>query len=415
MAEDVLQDHHRVVDHHAAGERQAGQADDVEGASAGEEHQKDRRERDRDRDGGDQHGLRAAQEEQQDEDRQAGAQAQVLPNETHRRPDVGRLLVESLQLQIEVAQRELAVQLLQCLVDALDQLDDVRADLAPHAHADGGLAVHVHEAGLLAVAVHDPRHVAQEHGTGRQLLDDDVGQVDRPLRPTDGAHDRLAPRRLDRAAADVQVAALDRGVHLVEGDAPCNEQLRIDAHLDLALRAADDEERRDARYALEARLDLVLDDAADLVDVVVRANGDPVDDLAVAGAGDGDDRLVGLQRQARDLVELVDDVDQPGLAVEPVLELERDRALPLRRRAAHLDQTLNVLEDLLELARDLLLDLLGAGAAEGGRHRDARYVDDRLELHGNAPDRQRAEEDDQEHAHGHRVGPADSGLDGVHS
>ena len=157
-----------------------------------------------------------------------------------------------------------------------------------------------------------------------------------------GAHHGPPQNGLHRAATHIQVRALDRDRDIIQGHAARHEQLQADLHL--ALGATHKEHRGHPGHALQPRLDLVLDDAPDLVDRVMRDQHDPIDHLAATRAGQANHRLVGLLGQARHLVELVDYIHQARLGVEAVFKLQSDRTKALARGADYLGQALHTLE-----------------------------------------------------------------------
>ncbi len=156
-AEDVFQHHHRVVDHDAHRQRQGEQRDDVEreahvlhGREGGDERAGDRHRRDERR-------PEAAQEQPHDERGEDRAEDQVLFHRVDGGHDELRLVADDLRVP---ALRELALQLLEALLDRFDHLDRVGARLLADLEHHGRLAAHGSDRLSVLDAVLDAGHVA---------------------------------------------------------------------------------------------------------------------------------------------------------------------------------------------------------------------------------------------------------------
>ena len=99
LGDDVLQDHHRIVDQHADSEGHAGEADHVERPAKERECEEGSDNADRNGNGGHQGAPQAPQKQQQHADRQHATDHNVAADEADRRVDVVGLVIDLRQRQ----------------------------------------------------------------------------------------------------------------------------------------------------------------------------------------------------------------------------------------------------------------------------------------------------------------------------
>ena len=403
MAVDVLQHDDRVVHDHAAGKGHAGQADHVERAAEEEQAEEPSDETDRDGHGDDQRAGPAAQEEQQGQDGEDAADDDALQHELNCADDVVGLPVDREELE-SLRSHALLVELLHRLQHAVHDLEDVGARLLRHGHGQHRLALVEDLRVRLAVAQLGPPHVAQVDRHAVAHGDDDVLDVFGRAVLADGAH-QVAPLSLvEVATAVVAVLAVDRRGDLAHRHLPGGQLGRAHDHVHLALAPAEDQAGRDAGHTLDLGFDELVEeievgpDLALGAALVQHVDHEPGDGVVPRGIG-ANDRLVGVGRVGRHLIQPVGGAEQRGVDVGPDLEGQPDRARAVLALALHLDQAFERLELLLLLLYDLALDLQRAGAGPDCRYGDDRVLDVGGELHGQAENRDAAEEQQQDDAH----------------
>ena len=201
-AVDALEHHDRTVDQHADSKRDAGQGDDVQGEAV-EVHQSDRRQhRDRDGGGDDQGRSYVAEEEEEHQDRQRGAEHRPHLDVVHGLPDEGGAVHEDRDLG---AAGVVAIDRVDLLLQSIDDLHRVRAGLLLHEHPHAGLAVDQELVRQFANAVFDPPDVAHEDRPPVADRDDRVLDVDLAFELADRTDENLAPRLEHVAGRDVAV------------------------------------------------------------------------------------------------------------------------------------------------------------------------------------------------------------------
>ena len=227
----VLHQHDRGVHHRSDRDRNPAQAHDVR-VDLEEVH---RHERQRHGDRKREHRHQgAAQVEQEDEDHQAHHQhllEQRVAQRLDRAVDQVRPVVDDPHVD---AGRERGLHLHQLALHALDHLKRVFA-VAHHHRAAYRLAIEVRGA---APDVGAERHVADVGDPDRRAAptvgaERDLAQIVEILHVATAAHEVLASRHLDHAAADVGVAAANRRGDFGEREPEGVELGRI--HLDLVL------------------------------------------------------------------------------------------------------------------------------------------------------------------------------------
>ena len=193
------------------------------------------------------------------------------------------------------------------LGELLLDLDEPRPHVAAHLHRvraaelgdpepDGRLAHGTADSAAVLQAVLDHRDVAQAHRGAVPVGDDEVAEVLDVDRLALGADVHLAVRPLDAAGGHLEVLALDRGVHVRDGQALRLEARRVVPHPHVAVAEALELDLAHARD----RLELGADHVADVVGHEGRRPGaphrDPHDRL-VLGVRLADGRRVHAFRQ----------------------------------------------------------------------------------------------------------------------
>ena len=422
QAVDVLQHDDGGIHHHADGEGDAGQGDDVDGPPHGRHG--DERSDHRDRDGhADDQGRRArAQEQQQHQRRQGAADEDVLLHQVDGGIDVDGLVVDLGQLEAGVGKHRL-VELGHRLAYAPHGLDDVGAGIALGVEGEPRLAEIAHGRRRLGVGNADLGDVA--HGDPRHASGGRIGDAAQHHR----AH--LLGRR-ELALGTHHVAALaflhgaggDRGAgvaqdldHLRHGEAVAGHLLGEHGDHHLAHAAGPDVDLGDAGDPLQAVLHHVLDEIAVGMNGAVVAGQTAeaeVCDGPVVAAGGVEGRFVDLGRIAADPVQTVGDQQQRLVHILVDAEFQGHPGAPVARAAAHLFQALQPAHHLLLAVDDLALDLGRGGAGPVGADGDHRAAHVGGELDGDRCEGQQPEQNDHHDRSHDGHGPLDGQPDQVH-
>jgi hypothetical protein len=272
VAIDVLDDDDRVVDEDADRQRQRQHRDVVE-AKAHVRHEREGRDHGgRDRQGGDEGRADVVQEDEDDDDREDGAEDEVELDVVD--GVLGEHRVVGRHRQLDAALLQLGGHLVDHLADVLGEGDHVGAALLADDEGEGGLAVEEGgRAGLLDV-VEDLGDVLDADGRAADPADDDVADLGGRLDLALGLDGQLAAAGLDVAGGELDVAGLDRAADVVDGEAEAGHARGVDQDLDLALAGADEVDGADAGDLLDALLDLVLGELGQVADRHVAGEGD---------------------------------------------------------------------------------------------------------------------------------------------
>ncbi len=433
MTPDVLEDDDRVVHEHPDREGEPGEADHVHGPTEREQHHHRADDRDRNRHADDEERAPRAQEREQDEKREKPALPDVRAHELERVVDVGRLVVDhpqgkrlrkSAPRALGRQHAALRVQLLDRGAHAAHHLDDVGADLLLHVDGDDRRARAAHEARRLLVGDDDVGEIGDAHRAPPLHRDHDGADRLGRLELADRAHGDLALRLAHRACARVAVRRHERGHEIVDHEPTLRQALRLEAHLKLALAAAEHADLGHARDAFEPRLDAVLREVLERSDVERLTIGadraraalehDPRDVVAVLGVARLDDGLVDVRRVRLHLPKLVAHLAHCVVRVGSHRELEPHATGVLARHARHLHEVGDPLQLLLLLLHDRSLDLRRARALPEGRH-----AHDRARHGGRQLDRQPSQREEPREHHEHdadddRHRLSDASLDELH-
>jgi hypothetical protein len=222
---DVLEDDDGVVDQHPDRERERHQRHRVEREVERVEEHEARHQGRRDRERGDRRRAEVAQEEQHDHGGERSAVGDVDGHVADRRGDEDRGVERDGHL---VAGRQFGADPREFRLHRLRDLDGVLARLAADQQRDAALAVEPRNGALLRHPVLDGGHVVEVDGAALPLGDDQatelvgVGQLaERLERP-------LAAAGLEAPTGQLDVLALQRDDHVVDGESVATEAHRVD-------------------------------------------------------------------------------------------------------------------------------------------------------------------------------------------
>ena len=337
QAVDVLEHDDRCIDHHADGEGQSGQRDDVDGAAQGRHRDEGADDRHRDRQGDDQGCPTGPQEDQQQQRRQRAANVDVLVHQGDRRVDVDRLVVDLAELQSGVRHLE-GTQVGQGRADPLHRLDHVGAGLPRGVHRQGGLSVHADTGRRIGIAEANDCDVVDRYASDPSQAVPFGAQHD-IADGLQGVQFAFGPNHI-AALALLYVAGRHAGVggaqacdHLCHGQLIARQQFRFDDDLDLPFAPAEDVDGGNARNSLQT----VDQHVVDKISV-------GMDRPLVAGQSDdvepGDGVVVAsrcVQRRLVDLVGIVGDAVEPvGHQQQSAVHVGGDREFQAHARPARL-------------------------------------------------------------------------------
>ena len=123
------------------------------------------------------------------------------------------------------ARRERGLDPRQLRVDRLGHRDDVRLGLPDDADGDGGCPLESQGAALVLGGQLDPAEILQLDEDAALAADHQVAELLRRLQLAEGAHRELAPLGLDAPGGDLDVAAPDGRLHVLDRESP-RRQLR---------------------------------------------------------------------------------------------------------------------------------------------------------------------------------------------
>ena len=187
--------------------------------------------------------------------------------------------------------------------------------------------------------------------------------------------------------------------------------------MNLALAAAVDINPADPRHALDALLDHIGDEVAELVHraaAAVQFVDDKPRDGVVFAAGRVQSRLVDFVRVAGHAVQTVGDQQQRAVHVAADAEFQRDAPAPLLGLAGNRAQALEAGQLFFLAVDDFALDFDRGRAEPFGGDGDDRAVDIRRQLNRDGAQRHQAEQHHQQHRGDDCDGAVDGGGDEVH-
>ena len=371
--EDVLEDDDGVVDDDTDRERQREQRDRVE-REAHAPHQRERADdADRDRDCRDDRAPEVAEEEEHDERGEEGAADEVLLHAVDARADDTGVVANDLDLG---PGRERALEVLEPRPHRVDDLDRVGARLLADREDDRRISVEDRGALRLFPAVLDAADVTDADRVARLLADDEIANLVRPLDAAVDAERELLRAGVDAPARHREVLGPDRALDVERRHVDGAHLDRIEPDVHLALLTADDRDLADAVDRLEVPAHALVGELGDLLDRLPRPLEREVDDRRRVGI----ELLHGGQVDA--LGEIRDDqlkaiADLLRGDVGALLEDEADDDLrnALGRDRGDLLDAADRVAGLLDLLRDLGLDVFGSRAGQTRDHDDDRKID----------------------------------------
>ncbi len=415
QAHDVFEHDNCGIEHHAGGECEAGERNDVQGPTGERQNDKGRQQRHRDRKRNNQRRPPLAEEQPQHADGEQDAGGEIAGEQVDRALDVDRRVEAVCSKQVPILEVRF-IELVHATLDAVERLEHVGFVGLGDREARRGTAVVVDEAFAFRRAVSYARDIAELDGQATAPVEDQVLQVVNVVSPFD--------TQGIAAAADVDDTGryVGRTTDAISGardiDAEFGCLVRVDDDLQLVARIAARVEHADPRYAIEAG-DLGPDDfaqislvanqvlfgAIELLDEILDELVVRVTPLAHAHVG-----AVGVAGQRAQAVETTDDVDQCARHVGLERELELDPGEIRHAPAGHLRHVGRALQHLLDRHRDFRLDFPRGRAGPGGADRHDGFLDPRQQLRRDTENRDCAEQHDDrsDDRHGGRIGKARS-------
>ena len=333
VAEDVLQHHDGVVDHHPDQQQQrqhgervervAEEVDDADGA-----HQRDGNgQRD------DQRGAQRAQEEPHHQGSEQRALDQVLLQRSDDFLDEDGIVGDDGDAH---ARRQLRSDLvLHPFQDSLDDGDGVGVGNLDDAQADGRFAIEAGELAKVGEPILDLRHVGQLDGVTALVAEDHAGEVVDAVELQVQLDERFGGLADDEAAGELDMLLGEGLVDVLRCDAVRRHACRQEIHADGAVAPPAQANLADAVDGLQPLLDGIERVLVELLLGAVALQGQPHDRLRV-GFHLGHHRRVGILRQAaQDLVELGLHLVEGD--VDVLFEREGDVDLRDARRGGGLD------------------------------------------------------------------------------
>ncbi len=437
QARDVLEHDDRIVDDHAGREREAAERHHVEREMqlTHEEERRDQRHRQRERD--DERAPRVAEEEEDDQDREHAAEQRVELHFAERVLDEDRLILDRRKLR---AFRQRILELFDLCVDGLGDADRIGVAFLVDRELDRLAAVDAHDAFAFLVALRDGRDVLEAHRHVAVDLDQELAHLVEILELVDRAHEKALAAFVDAAAGGVDVLVLETRDDFVDVDAEARQLLLVDRHVDLVLEAAADLDRGDARDGLDALLQIIVGEAAQLLQldfargdgrarrrcfrVLGRRGVSRCRCATVGGQTEPQDRigrrieaqqqrLLRFERQLQ-RVELVAHLEAGHVHVGAPGELEHDIGLAGARYRMHLAHVLDDADGLFDRLADQVFDFQRRGTFVFGAHRQRRVRQIRQQVDLESGESDQAEQHHRQRQHADGDAPARGQLRQTH-
>ena len=278
MAHDILDLDDRIVDENACRQRDRQQADEVEREAERLHHEEGGHDGQRQRDGGDDRRAEIAQEQEDNEDRQARA----LEQRVHRRVVIALRIAHRRVDQLESDLRMRRGGLLHEFLDLVGDGDIARALRTQDAESDDRLTV--------------------EPGEGAGRLGR-VGDMREGVEPQAAAMRKMDRHRRKRGqglrGAGIRLRGLDLRVGLRGGQAMHRQRDGIERDGDFPRHAADALDTANAGQRLQTTDDIVIHERRQLLGVQLRRFGSISDNIETDGIDALDNRRVDAARQVR--------------------------------------------------------------------------------------------------------------------
>ena len=414
VARHVFQDHDRVVDHEAGGDRECHQRQVVQ-AVAGKVHDAEGRgERHRHGDTRNERRAAVAQEQEHDEDDQRHGQRQRLPGVPQGRPDGGGALHHHPEVD---RARDRRGERRQQLRDTVDGLDDVGVGLAADDHEHRRPAVGRPRIAQVLHGVDDLGHRGQLHRSAIAVGNDQREVVGRALRLVVGVDLPGARAVFHRALGPVGVGPGERGAHVLEADAVLVKGLRVDFDAHRGQRAATD---LDLAHARDLRQLLCDDGRRRVVHLPLRhgVRRERQDHHRRVGRVDLAVRRIAVEaggQRAAGRVQRRLHVARRAVDVAVELELQHDARRTEGTGRRHLRDAGDAAERALERHRDGRCHRLRARSGQRSGYGDGRQVDPRQRRHRKQAEGHGAGQRDADREQRRRDRAIDEGRRNIHA
>ena len=355
----VLEDHDGVVHHHTDGDGKGGHRDDVQRVTREEQVHQGCQQGDRDRQDHDQGAPPAAEEYEHDEHNHEERDHDGLEEGIDRILDVVRGVHDLGERDVV---RQSGLEFLELLSDLADYLHGVGTGLLLDNDLGAADAVGVGFLRALLDTVLDAGDILEIDGIAPGITDDEVLELVRIaelLLDTEGVG---VGSDIEVAGRDVAVLRADDGGDRGHVDPVCGHLVRVDIDMDFPLRGTGHGHGTDAGDTGERSRDIVIQNLVERRDAFGRRRGQD-EDRHVVGAELIEDRRRSPVRKVRGHhVELVADVVGGQVDVRSVLELDGNDGDILPGLGGEVLEVADGVERVLQLLRQVVLDILGAGA-----------------------------------------------------
>ena len=412
MARDVLDHHHRVVDHETDGERDRHQRKIVEAVARQMHEGEGAEQRARQHQRGDERGAHVVQEGKDHQDDQAERQHQREIHFVQRILDEQRTVEMHLQAD---AVGQFGFDLRQHRADALGDFDRVGTGLPLNREHNGARAV-VPGARLVVFHAVDRAPQVADTQRGAVLVGHDdiaepvrVGERDRRL------HRIGACRTVQRAGRQVRVRRLYRGDHIGEGQPARKQFFGVEIEPQRIFLRAEHQHLGHAGQGRQALRDMRIGHRVKLGERQPLGRQGEIEDGRIGRVDLAQLRRIHAVRQvARRLRDGGLHILRGGIDIAPQLELQRDVGRALARLRGHRFDTLYRRELPFERRGHRVGHRLRVRAGQTGGNPQRREIDLRQIVHRQFPVGERAEQRHRQHQHQRGDRPLDEQTRKVH-
>ncbi len=406
---DILQHHDGVVHHHTDGDGQCRQRHDVQRVAGGIEIDERGNERDGDGEGDDDRGAPATQEEQHHDDHEEQRIEHGLDERGNGVANVVARVHDVVEFHVG---RQVLLDAGQHIVNLVADLHRVGSALLLH---DNHGALHAVVVGLLCALLErvvDACHIAQVHHAAVACSHHDVFHLHGVLELALHAQGIGFATDVEGAARDVTVLGANERGDALHGEAIGLEAdgVYIDVHLPLG--SAGNRHRAHAIDTGKWVGDVLVENLIEARHALASLGREQHDGNHVGTELEDDGRLRLVGQIVGYHVEFVAHIVGERIDVVAILKFKRDDRDVLLAVAGDVLEVLHAVEGVLERSRDVLLDILRAGALIGGHHHDGVGVDVGVEVDGQFLQREQANDDHRDKDENHRYRALDrTGID----
>ena len=279
LANHVFGHHDSRIDEHADGDGDSAQRHDVRRDARAFHEQERAQHRERQRNGDDENAAEVPEEEHVRQRDQNDLFNQRVAQRVHRMIDENAAVIEG---NDRYARRKPRLNLADLLLDGFDDLARIGSVADDDDSADGFLAVLVENAAPELGTKLNAGHVADRDRRAVVGAERNLFNVLQAANQADAAHDVLRVARLNHLGADVVVAALHRGDHILERDVVGAHLDGIEIDLVLLDEAADAGNLGDSGHGVELIFDEPILNRVQRAAVIRTLDGVP-EDLANSG------------------------------------------------------------------------------------------------------------------------------------